>query len=96
MNVLFRQDASVKYKPVGAQGRRFFGTDGAQAIPNGGLVYLGFMQYVVSLVVVALYPCLWTAADTSTPGRSGSRSRGFPLCSSTRPTRPSSVPGCST
>jgi hypothetical protein len=46
MNVLFRQDASVKYKPVDAQGRRFFGADGAQAIPNGGLVYLGFMQYV--------------------------------------------------
>jgi eukaryotic translation initiation factor 2C len=54
MNVLFRQDASVKYKPVGAQGRRFFGADGAQAIPNGGLVYLGFMQYVTPLVAIVL------------------------------------------
>lgn len=54
MNVLFRQDASVKYKPVGAQGRRFFGADGAQAIPNGGLVYLGFMQYVTALVAIVL------------------------------------------
>ena len=25
MNVLFRQDPTDKYKPVGAQGRRFFG-----------------------------------------------------------------------
>jgi hypothetical protein len=23
MNVLFRQDASIKFKPIGAQGRRF-------------------------------------------------------------------------
>lgn len=46
MNVLFRQDPTTRYKAVGAQGRRFFTTEGAQPISNGGLVYNGFSQYV--------------------------------------------------
>ncbi|CAD6584810.1 MAG: hypothetical protein TREMPRED_003962 [Tremellales sp. Tagirdzhanova-0007] len=44
MNVLFRQDASLNYKPVGAQGRRFFGLEGRVPLSNGGEILLGFMQ----------------------------------------------------
>ncbi|KAI9636399.1 putative eukaryotic translation initiation factor 2C 2 [Dioszegia hungarica] len=44
MNVLLRQDVSLRYKAVGAQGRRFFGTDGASLLPEGGVCLSGFMQ----------------------------------------------------
>lgn len=44
MNILFRQDVSERFKAKGAQGRRFFGTEGAVPIADGGLVYQGFMQ----------------------------------------------------
>lgn len=61
MNVLFRQNANDQFRNVGAQGRRFFGTGelssvhkhgcgslaaNAVPLPDGGVVYSGFMQYV--------------------------------------------------
>ncbi|KAK1921573.1 eukaryotic translation initiation factor 2C 2 [Papiliotrema laurentii] len=44
MNVLFRQDPTNRMRAIGAQGRRFFGTDGATPISGGGVVYNGFAQ----------------------------------------------------
>ncbi|KAI9636400.1 eukaryotic translation initiation factor 2C 2 [Dioszegia hungarica] len=44
MNVLFRQRANDQFKAVGAQGRRYFGTANSVPLPNGGVVYSGFMQ----------------------------------------------------
>ncbi|ORY31025.1 putative Argonaute-like protein [Naematelia encephala] len=43
-NVLFRQDPTDRFKAVGAQGKRFFGTENAVALPDGGQVYQGFAQ----------------------------------------------------
>jgi hypothetical protein len=82
MNVLFRQDPTTRFKAVGAQGRRFFTTDGAQPISNGGLVYNGFSQYV-PLVLYLL---------RLSGGRFVSPRRDCPLSSSTRHTRPSFRP----
>ena len=44
-NVLIRQDPSGKYK-VGAQGRRFFGLEGAEPLGEGAMVYKGYHQHV--------------------------------------------------
>ncbi|RXK35353.1 hypothetical protein M231_07375 [Tremella mesenterica] len=43
-NVLMRQDVSARYTPVGAQGRRFFSTEGSVPISSGCTVYKGFTQ----------------------------------------------------
>ncbi|KAK4686649.1 eukaryotic translation initiation factor 2C, partial [Tremellales sp. Uapishka_1] len=44
VNVLLRDDPTNRYTPVGAQGRRFFGLEGAVPMSLGGVILKGFMQ----------------------------------------------------